>query len=135
MRMCANVPGQYAIPAALSPESRWSGILELCAPGGRLREQRDVAHDMLTAIPGVTCVQPGGAMYLFPKLDPERYPIQDDQHFVIELLRATRVMVTNGRGFNLPTPDHLRFVSLPAAPVLAEAIGRIAEYLETVRID
>lgn len=135
MRMCANVPGQYAIPVALSPSSNWSGIAELCAPGGRLREQRDTAHRLLTEIPGVSCVLPGGAMYLFPKLDPARYPIEDDQQFVIDLLRATHVMVTNGRGFNLPTPDHLRFVSLPTVPVLSEAIGRIAEYLETVRVD
>ena len=135
MRMCANVPGQHAISVALSPESNWSGIAELCLPGGRLREQRDTAHSMLTAIPGVSCALPGGAMYLFPKLDPERYPIADDQRFVIELLRATHVMVTNGRGFNLPTPDHLRFVTLPTVPVLTEAIGRIAGYLETLRVD
>lgn len=135
MRMCANVPAQHAIPVALSPQSNWSGILELCAPGGRLREQRDAAHALLTSIPGVSCDLPGGAMYLFPRLDPDHYPIHDDQHFVIELLRATRVMVTNGRGFNLPTPDHLRFVTLPTVEVLTEAIGRIADYLETVRVD
>lgn len=135
MRMCANVPGQHAIPAALSSASNWSGIAELCAPGGRLREQRDTAHALLTEIPGVSCVLPGGAMYLFPKLDPKRYPVADDQHFVIQLLRATHVMVTNGRGFNLPTSDHLRFVSLPEVSVLTEAIGRIAGYLETVRVD
>lgn len=74
-------------------------------------------------------------MYLFPRLDPERYPIADDQAFVIDLLRATHVLVTNGRGFNLPTPDHLRFVTLPSIPVLAEAIGRIAEYLDGERRD
>ena len=134
MRMCANVPAQHAIPVALSPESNWSGIAELCAPGGRLCEQRDVAHRLLSAIPGVSCVLPGGAMYLFPKLDPEVYGIKDDQQFVIDLLRETHVMVTNGRGFNLPTPDHLRFVSLPEVPVLTEAIGRIAGYLDTVRV-
>lgn len=132
MRMCSNVPAQYAIPVALSGET---SIDALCAPGGRLREQRDIAHSLLVNIPGVECVQPSGAMYLFPRLLPERYPIDDDQHFVIELLRATHVLVTNGRGFNLPTPDHLRFVTLPSVPVLTEAIGRIAEYLETVRID
>ena len=133
MRMCSNVPAQYAIPVALSPEANWSGIAELCAPGGRLREQRDAAHRLLTGIPGVSCELPGGAMYLFPRLDPDVYPIEDDQAFVIELLRATRVLVTNGRGFNLPTPDHLRFVTLPSVPVLTEAIGRIAEHLERVR--
>lgn len=135
MRMCANVPAQHAIPVALDPASHWSGIAELCAPGGRLREQRDAAHALLTAIPGVDCALPGGAMYLFPRLDPERYPIEDDQAFVIDLLRETRVLVTNGRGFNLPTPDHLRFVSLPTVPVLTEAIGRIAGYLDRVRVD
>lgn len=133
MRMCANVPAQHAIPVALSAKSNWSGIAELCAPGGRLREQRDTAHRLLTEIPGVTCELPGGAMYLFPRLDPEAYGVVDDQQFVIDVLRATHVLVTNGRGFNLPTPDHLRFVTLPAVPVLTEAIGRIAEYLETVR--
>ena len=135
MRMCANVPAQYAIPAALSSESNWSGIAELCAPGGRLREQRDVAVKLLGDIPGVSCVAPGGAMYLFPRLDPDRYDIHDDQHFVIQLMRATHVMITNGRGFNLPTPDHVRFVTLPSVEVLTEAIGRIADYLETARID
>ena len=134
MRMCANAPAQHAIPIALDPASNWSGIAELCAPGGRLREQRDVAHRLLTEIPGVSCVMPGGAMYLFPRLDPDRFPIEDDQAFVIDLLRATRVLVTNGRGFNLATPDHLRFVTLPSVPVLTEAIGRIAEYLDRVRV-
>lgn len=134
MRMCANAPAQYAIPVALAPESNWSGIAQLCAPGGRLRDQRDEAYQLLTAIPGVSCVSPGGAMYLFPRLDPEQYVIDDDQAFVIDLLRATRVMVTNGRGFNLATPDHLRFVTLPSVPVLTEAIGRIAEYLDEVRV-
>lgn len=134
MRMCANVPGQHAISVALAPATRWSGIAELCAPGGRLREQRDAAHRLLTAIPGVSCVLPGGAMYLFPKLDPERFPIEDDQRFVIDLLRETHVMVTNGRGFNLPAADHLRFVTLPEVPVLTEAIGRIAGYLDAVRV-
>lgn len=130
MRMCANVPAQYAIPVALSGNSQ---IGSLCAPGGRLYEQRNAAHRLLTAIPGVSCELPGGAMYLFPKLDPEMYPIDDDQAFVIELLRATRVLVTNGRGFNLATPDHLRFVTLPEVPVLTEAIGRIGDFLGEVR--
>ncbi|WP_336659947.1 pyridoxal phosphate-dependent aminotransferase [Leucobacter sp. USHLN153] len=133
MRMCANVPAQHAIPVALDPASNWSGISELCAPGGRLREQRDTAHRLLTEIPGVTCEMPGGAMYLFPRLDPEVYPIVDDQAFVIDVLRATHVLVTNGRGFNLPTPDHLRFVTLPSVPVLTDAIGRIGEFLESRR--
>lgn len=132
MRMCSNVPAQYAIPVALTVET---SIDELCAPGGRLYEQAAATHRLLNDIPGVDCVAPGGALYLFPRLDPRRYPIQDDQQFVIDLLRATRVLVTNGQGFNLPTPDHLRFVALPPVPVLEEAIGRIAEFLETVRVD
>ena len=131
MRMCSNVPAQYAIPVALSGEV--SSIETLCAPGGRLREQRDVAHRLLTDIPGVNCELPGGAMYLFPRLDPEVYPIEDDQAFVIDLLRSTHVMVTNGRGFNLPTPDHLRFVTLPDVDTLSEAVGRIGSYLEAMR--
>lgn len=135
MRMCSNVPAQHAIPVALGGEAGGSSIAELCAPGGRLREQRDAAHRLLTQIPGVDCALPGGAMYLFPRLDPQRYPIADDQAFVIDLLRATHVLVTNGRGFNLPTPDHLRFVTLPAVPVLTEAIGRIGEYLASIRED
>lgn len=132
MRMCANVPAQHAIPAALADDE---SIRELVSPGGRLREQSEAAHRLLDEIPGVSCVRPGGALYLFPKLDPERYRIEDDQEFVIDLLRATNVLVTNGRGFNYPTPDHLRFVTLPAVPVLTEAIGRIGEFLETVRRD
>lgn len=132
MRMCANVPAQFAIPAALSGPQR---IEALVAPGGRLARQRDTAHRLLTAIPGVSCVSPGGALYLFPRLDPERFPIEDDQAFVIEMLRATDVLVTNGTGFNLPTPDHLRFVTLPDEATLAEAIGRIAGFLETQRRD
>ena len=151
MRMCANVPAQHAVAVALGSGSsphvtartephtiaenspHTASIEALCAPGGRLREQRDAAHRLLTAIPGVDCAMPGGAMYLFPRLDPARYPIDDDQAFVIDLLRETRVLITNGRGFNLPTHDHVRFVTLPAVPVLTEAIGRIAEYLDGVR--
>lgn len=132
MRMCANVPAQYAIPAALSDDS---SIRALTAPGGRLLEQSELAHQLLTEIPGVTCVKPDGALYLFPKLDPERYLIEDDRAFVIDLLRATNVLITNGRGFNYPTPDHVRFVTLPDTVVLTEAISRIAGYLDTVRVD
>lgn len=131
MRMCSNVPAQYAIPVALAADPT---VEALCAPGGRLREQRDEAHRLLTDIPGVSCVQAGGAMCLFPRLDPAQYPIEDDEAFVIDLLRATRVLVTNGRGFNLPTTDHLRFVTLPEVPVLRNAIGRIAGYLDEIRV-
>lgn len=132
MRMCANVPAQYAIPAALADDS---SIRALTAPGGRLLEQSELAHRLLTEIPGVSCVKPDGALYLFPRLDPERYHIENDQAFVIELLRSTNVLITNGRGFNYPTPDHVRFVTLPDREVLTEAIARIAGFLETVRVD
>ena len=132
MRMCANVPAQHAIAPALADDSQ---IRALTAPGGRLYEQSRLAHTLLTDIPGVSCVKPGGALYLFPKLDPLRYPIDDDQSFVIELLHATRVLITNGRGFNYPLTDHMRFVTLPDTATLTDAIGRLAGFLETVRRD
>lgn len=133
MRMCSSVPAQHAIPVALGAGGGLTGPIDLCQPGGRLLEQRNTAHALLTSIPGVTCEMPGGAMYLFPRLDPDMYPITNDQQFVIDLLRATNVLITNGRGFNLSTHDHVRFVTLPATETLQEAIGRISEYLDGVR--
>ncbi|MFG3151438.1 pyridoxal phosphate-dependent aminotransferase [Streptomyces sp. NPDC048219] len=130
MRMCANVPAQHAIRIALGQHP---SIDDLILPGGRLLEQRDVAHKLLTDIPGVTCVKPQGALYLFPRLDPEVYAIEDDQAFVIELLRATHILLTNGTGFNWPTPDHIRVVTLPGVDDLQYAIERIAGFLETKR--
>ncbi len=130
MRMCANVPAQHAIQTALGG---YQSINELILPGGRLVEQRDVAHRLLSDIPGVTCVKPEGALYVFPRLDPEVYPIQDDQAFVIDLLRATHILITNGRGFNWPRPDHVRIVTLPSSAELTVAIGRIADYLSELR--
>ncbi|MEB4615224.1 pyridoxal phosphate-dependent aminotransferase [Leucobacter sp. M11] len=132
MRMCANTPAQYAIPAALTGPQP---IEALIAPGGRLAVQRETAHRLLNEIEGVSCVRPAGALYLFPRLDPERFPIADDQAFVIELLRATGILVTNGTGFNFPTPDHLRFVTLPDVATLEDAIGKIAGFLDTQRRD
>lgn len=130
MRMCANVPAQHAIQVALGGHQ---SINELVLPGGRLREQRDAAHRLLSEVPGVTCVKPQGALYLFPRLDPEVYDIKDDQAFVIELLRATHILITNGTGFNWPTPDHVRVVTLPSVEDLRYAIDRIAGFLETKR--
>ncbi len=130
MRMCANVPAQHAIQTALGGHQ---SINDLILPGGRLMAQRDVAHELLTQIPGVSCVKPAGALYLFPRLDPEVYPIDDDQAFVIELLRATHILITNGTGFNWPTPDHVRIVTLPSVEDLTFAIDRIAGFLETKR--
>jgi len=130
MRMCANVPAQHAIQTALGG---YQSINELIVPGGRFYEQIKLANRLLNEIPGVTSVEPHGALYCFPRLDPEMYAIQDDQQFVIDLLRAKKILVTHGTGFNWFEPDHFRLVTLPDTEVLTEAIGRIAEYLETIR--
>jgi alanine-synthesizing transaminase len=126
MRLCSNVPAQHAIQTALGGRQ---SITDLVLPGGRLREQRDAAMAALRAIPGVSCVEPKGALYVFPRLDPEAYPIEDDQEFVLELLRAQHVLVVQGTGFNWPQPDHLRIVTLPRADDLTEAIGRLGAFL------
>jgi len=128
MRMCANVPGQHAIQTALGG---YQSINELIVPGGRFYEQSKLASKLLNDIPGVSCVEPQGALYCFPRLDPEMYPIVDDQQFVLDLLRAKKILVTHGTGFNWFEPDHFRLVTLPAVPELEEAIGRIAHFLET----
>lgn len=130
MRMCANVPAQHAIQTALGG---YQSINDLILPGGRLLAQRDLAHKLLNDIPGVSCVKPRGALYMFPRLDREMYPIEDDQAFVIELLRATHILITNGTGFNWPTPDHVRVVTLPSVEDLEYAIDRIAGFLESKR--
>jgi len=126
MRLCSNVPGQYAIQTALGGHQ---SILDLVAPGGRLAKQRDLAWELLTQIPGVTCVKPKAALYLFPRLDPKLYPIADDQQFILELLLEEKVLLVQGTGFNWPTPDHFRVVFLPNVDDLREAIGRIARFL------
>ncbi|QXQ09207.1 pyridoxal phosphate-dependent aminotransferase [Paeniglutamicibacter sp. Y32M11] len=130
MRLCANVPGQHAIQTALGG---YQSINDLILPGGRLKEQRDVAFAMLNDIPGVSVQQAKGAMYLFPKLDPEVYPIHDDEAFALELLKAQKMLITQGTAFNWVAPDHFRLVTLPAVRDLREAIGRIAEFLEDLR--
>jgi len=130
MRMCANVPAQHAIQTALGG---YQSITEYVRPGGRFYEQAKLASRLLNEIPGVSCVEPRGALYCFPRLDPEVYPIEDDQEFVIELLREKKLLVTHGTGFNWFEPDHFRVVALPEASVLTEAIGRIADFLEDVR--
>jgi alanine-synthesizing transaminase len=130
MRLCANVPGQWAIQTALGG---YQSINELIQPGGRLRRQRDLAYELITAIPGVTCVKPQAALYMFPRLDPKMYPIQDDRQFFLELLQETRVMLVQGTGFNWPQPDHFRIVFLPHEDDLREAVGRIARFLDNYR--
>ncbi len=130
MRLCSNVPGQYAIQTALGG---YQSINDLVAPGGRLYEQRELAHRLLTQIPGVTCVKPKAALYMFPRLDPRVYPIKDDKQFAYDLLEAEKVLVVQGSGFNWPEPDHFRVVFLPNVHDLTDAIGRLARFLESCR--
>jgi len=130
MRLCSNVPGQFAIQTALGG---YQSIDDLVAPSGRLAKQRDLAYKLLTAIPGVTCVKPKAALYLFPRFDPKIYPIEDDQQFILELLEEEKVLVVQGSGFNWPHPDHIRVVFLPIADDLTEAISRLARFLENYR--
>jgi alanine-synthesizing transaminase len=126
MRLCPNVPAQHAIAAALGGEA---DIAHLLRPGGRLREQRDHAWQRLTEIPGVDCVKPDGALYVFPRLDPEVYKIADDERMVIDLLEQQHLLLSHGTGFNLPTADHLRLVFLATVEVLDDAISRLATFL------
>ena len=130
MKLCSNVPGQWAIQTALGG---YQSINDLTCEGGRLRRQRDLAYELITAIPGITCVKPAAALYMFPKLDPAVYPITDDRLFFLEMLRETRVMLVQGTGFNWHAPDHFRIVFLPHEEDLREAIGRIAIFLENYR--
>ena len=130
MRMCPNVPAQHAIQTALGG---YQSINEYIHPGGRFYEQSKTAWQLLNKIDGVTCTEPHGALYCFPKLDTEMFGITDDETFVIDLLRAKKILVTHGTGFNWFAPDHFRLVTLPDVDVLEEAIGRIAEFLATRR--
>jgi alanine-synthesizing transaminase len=129
-RLCPNVPGQLAIQAALGGHQT---IEDLVLPGGRLREQRDVAVHMLEKIPGVTCVVPQGALYVFPRLDPEVHDIHDDARLVLDLLLEERILVVQGTGFNWPDPDHLRIVTLPGVHDLKDAIERLGNFLAGYR--
>ena len=130
MRLCANVPGQLAIQTALGG---YQSIDDLVAPSGRLCKQRDLAHKLLTEIPGVTCVKPKASLYLFPRLDPKVYPIEDDQQFILDLLQEEKVLLVQGTGFNWKASDHFRVVFLPNVDDLTEAITRIARFLENYR--
>jgi alanine-synthesizing transaminase len=130
MRLCPNVPAQHAIEPALGGRVDITHLLE---PGGRLRDQRDHAWQAMTAIPGVSCYRPAGALYLFPRLDAEVYPIADDEQMMIDLLEQQHVLLSHGSGFNLPTTDHLRLVFLAGVPLLDDAIGRIATFLSGYR--
>ncbi|TFV03027.1 aminotransferase class I/II-fold pyridoxal phosphate-dependent enzyme, partial [Bacillus stratosphericus] len=130
MRLCANTPMQHAIQTALGG---YQSINELVLPGGRLLEQRDQAYQMLTQIPGISCVKPRGAMYLFPKIDTEMYNIQDDAKFIYDLLLQEKVLLVQGSGFNWIRPDHFRVVTLPHIHQIEEAMGRLARFLRHYR--
>ena len=130
IKLGSNVPGQYAIQTALGG---YQSIHDLVKEGGRLRRQRDLAYELISAIPGVSCVKPQAALYMFPRLDPKMYPIQDARQFFMEVLRATRVMLVQGSGFNYPDNQHFRIVFLPHEDDLRQAIGRLAGFLEKYR--
>ncbi|WP_275415586.1 pyridoxal phosphate-dependent aminotransferase [Virgisporangium aliadipatigenens] len=130
MRLCPNVPGQHAIQTALGG---YQSITRLVQPGGRLYEQRHHAWEKLTSIPGVTCVKPDGALYLFARLDPDLYKIHDDEQLIVDLLEQQHLLLSHGTGFNLPTPNHLRLVFLAPVDVLDDAIERLRRFLETYK--
>ncbi len=130
MRLCANVPSQFGIQTALGG---YQSIYDLTMPTGRLMKQRDVAWKLLTDIPGVSCFKPQSALYLFPRLDPEIYPVEDDQQLVLDLLLEEKVLLVQGTGFNWMNPDHFRVVFLPNVDDLTEAVGRIANFLHRYR--
>jgi alanine-synthesizing transaminase len=130
LRLCANVPAQHAIQTSLGG---YQSIEDLVKPGGRLREQRDLACRLLNEIPGVSCVPAAGAMYLFPRLDPEVYPFTDDEKFVLDLLEDQKILISHGTAFHWPTPDHFRFVILPSTDDIEEAVRRISAFLAIYR--
>ena len=130
MRLCSNVPGQYAIQTALGG---YQSIKDLVAPGGRLYEQRNLCHKLLTDIPGVSCVKAKGSLYMFPKLDTAKFNIYDDQKFVLDLLTEKRILLVHGRGFNWEHPDHFRVVFLPREDDLTKALVALKDFLATYR--
>ncbi|WP_027857664.1 pyridoxal phosphate-dependent aminotransferase [Marinobacterium jannaschii] len=127
MRLCSNVPTQHAIQTALGG---YQSINELIRPEGRLFEQRNRAWKMLNEIPGVSCVMPKGALYLFVRLDPEIYPIKNDEKLALDLLQQQKVLIVQGSGFNMPGTQHFRIVFLPREDELCDAIERIASFLK-----
>ncbi|WP_386687296.1 pyridoxal phosphate-dependent aminotransferase [Lonepinella sp. MS14437] len=130
MRLCANHPMQHAIQTALGG---YQSINEYILPGGRLLEQRNRAYELITQIPGVSCVKPNGAMYMFPKIDIKKFNIYDDEKMVLDLLRQEKVLLVHGRGFNWHAPDHFRIVTLPHVSTLEDALGKFARFLENYR--
>lgn len=130
MRLCANVPCQHAVQTALGG---YQSINELVVPGGRLYDQMDLAHRLVNEIDGLSCVRPKGAMYLFPKIDRKKFPIHDDELFVLDFLREHKVLLVHGRAFNWPEPDHFRIVFLPHRDTLEQAICKLGQFLPNYR--
>jgi alanine-synthesizing transaminase len=130
MRMCGNMAAQYAIQTALGG---YQSLTQLISPGGRLYEQRNAAYESFSAIPGITCVKPKGALYLFPKIDVERYGIHDDQKFLLDFLLEKKVLMVQGTGFNWPAPDHFRVVFLPTVEEIRIVAERMADFLKEYR--
>lgn len=131
MRLCANVPAQFAIQTALGG---YQSINELILPGGRLLEQRDATYDLLTAIPGVSCVKPKGAIYLFPRLEPTHFKIEDDVKLVLDILEQEKILLVQGSAFSIQDTQHLRIVFLPRADELKQAMSRVAHVLDQHRV-
>lgn len=127
MRLCSNVPVQHAVQTALGG---YQSINDLVKPGGRLCEQRDYAYELISQLPGVSCVKPKGAMYLFPRLDPKMYPIYSDEKFALDLLKTQKVLIVHGSGFNTKDHNHFRIVFLPRVDELKVAINKIGSFLE-----
>ena len=130
MRLCANAPAMLAVQTALGGRQ---SIEDLILPGGRLLAQRDLAYRLITEIPGVSCVMPKSAMYLFPKLDPEIYPVADDEQLMLDLLKEERILMVQGSAFNLDSKQHFRIVFLPDQEQLTESIARFGNFLERLR--
>ncbi|MBN2738149.1 MAG: pyridoxal phosphate-dependent aminotransferase [Spirochaetales bacterium] len=130
MRLCSNATAQFGIQTALGG---YQSINDLVLPGGRLREQRDMAHKMLVRIPGISCVKPKGALYLFPKIDLKKYPITDDAKFVLDFLLEKKVLLVQGTGFNWPEPNHFRVVFLPAVNQLETAMTELGDFLKNYK--
>ena len=130
MRLCANVPGQHAIQTALGG---YQSINELIVPGGRLRDQRDLAWELINEIPGVSCVKPKGAMYLFCKMDTKVHKIKDDEKMVLDLLLQEKILIVQGTAFNWPETDHFRIVFLSREDELRNAIERLGRFFSTYK--
>lgn len=128
MRLCSNVPGQHAIQTALGG---YQSINELIVPGGRLYEQRNIAYEMLSAIPGISCVKPQGAMYIFAKMDKNKYNISNDEKMVLDLLKQEKILIVHGSAFNWPDTDHFRIVFLPHVDLLGKAMDSIENFFLT----